>query len=432
VVGGKGTLRATFRSMRWRNYRIYCLGQLLSFCGTWMQQVAQAWLVLKLSHNNGFDVGLVASMQTMPTLLLGTWSGVIVDRFSTRGILVATQLTMGTSAVLLGVVTFTNTAALWNVALLVAISGLGNMLDVPARSAFVNELVPAGELQNAVALNSTIVNSARIVGPAIGGLVLVAFGTGWCFMLNALSYVLLVWGLLLIRADELQPAPLVAKAKGQVREGLRYVRAEPAMWSNLVLTAVVGLLAFNFPVVLPVLAKVTFHGDAGVYSAMTVAMGVGSMFGALAVAGQRTTAERKLVVSGALLGLAMCGAAIAPSKPILFVMLALTGGFNIAFLAMSNALLQLGAAPTLRGRVLGLRSVTVVGGTSLGSLLVGWIVEHFGARYGLGLGGIAMFPMAAWYAAFLRRRHRLRSEEILPPDIVVVAAPEAATPAAGT
>ena len=197
--------------MRFRNYRIYSLGQILSFCGTWMQQVAQAWLVLRLSHNNGFAVGLVAATQSLPTLLFGTWSGVIIDRFSTRSVLISTQATMGLSALFLAVLTFTHTAALWNVALCAALSGVGNMFDVPARQAFVNELVPPSDLQNAVGLNSTIVNSARIVGPAIGGIVLVAFGTGWCFLLNAFSFVLLIGGLLMIRLDELQPTTLVTR-----------------------------------------------------------------------------------------------------------------------------------------------------------------------------------------------------------------------------
>lgn len=412
-----------FRSFRWRNYRLYSTGQLLSFSGVWMRMVAQSWLVLRLSHNSGFAVGVVAAAQSVPTLLFGASSGVIIDRFSTRSVLVGTQTTMALSSAALAVVTFTHAAAVWTVALLAVLAGFANTLDVPARQAFANELVPPADLQNAVGLNSAIVNGASLIGPAIGGVLIVTVGTGWCFVINAASSVVLIGFLALIRASELQPTPLVRRAGGQVREGLRYMRSEPGIWSNFVLTAVVGIFAFNFPVVLPVMAKLTFHGSASLYSAMTVAMGAGALVGALVVARRRSVGHADLVAWAAVLGAALCAAALAPDRAALLVLLVLAGGANIGFLGLSNTMLQLTTAPVLRGRVLAVRAVTIVGGTSVGALVVGGITQHAGARWGLAVGGLAMLPAAAWYAWFTRPRPIL----VIPEEAVVEAGPEAAT-----
>src|SRR3954447_9576319 len=337
------SLKTAFRSLRVRNYRLYFYGQLVSLSGTWMQTVAQAWLVLRLSHNSAVAVGVVTALQQLPTLLFGAWAGALADRMDKRALLVGTQTAMAIMAALLAVVTFTGTATILNVGIFAFLTGCGNALDIPARQAFVSELVERDDLVNAVALNSAVFNASRVTGPAMAGLLIVTVGTGWCFLINAVSFVAVIGGLMAMRTDELGPSNRVARAKGQVREGLRYILATPSLVSNLALVAMVSMVGLNFPVILPVLAKVAMHGDAGTYSAMTVAMGIGALVGALIVA-QRRQPTAQLMAWGCIgFGGSMCAAAVAPTIGWMLPLLFVVGVFSIVALSTSNTLLQLEA-----------------------------------------------------------------------------------------
>jgi len=397
------SLKATFRSLRIRNYRLYFYGQLVSLSGTWMQTVAQAWLVLKLSHNSAVAVGVVTALQQLPTLLFGAWAGALADRMDKRAALVGTQTAMAIFAAVLAIITFSGTATIVNVGVLSFLTGCGNALDIPARQALVSELVDREDLVNAVALNSAAFNASRVTGPAMGGLLIVVAGIGWCFALNAVSFVAVIGGLLAMRTEELGASNRVARAKGQVREGLRYILATPTLVSNLVLVLLVSMVGLNFPVILPVMAKVVLHGDAGTYSAMTVAMGLGALVGALFVA-QRTHPTAQLMAWGSVaFGASMCASAIAPTVVSMMPLLFVVGIFSIVALSTSNTLLQLESRPGMRGRVMAVRAVIVVGSTPIGAPIAGIVCQHFGARWGLGGGGAATLVITAWYIGYLRR-----------------------------
>jgi MFS family permease len=414
------SLRATFRSLRIRNYRLYFYGQLVSLSGTWMQTVAMAWLVLRLSHNGAVAVGVVTALQQLPTLLFGAWAGALADRMDKRAALVGTQTVMAIMAAALAIVTFSGTATIFNVSVLAFLTGCGNALDIPARQALVSELVDREDLVNAVALNSAAFNASRVTGPAMAGVLIVTVGTAWCFALNAVSFVAVIGGLLAMRAHELGPSNRVARAKGQVREGLRYIVATPSLVSNLALVALVSMVGLNFPVILPVLAKVSLHGDAGTYSVMTVAMGLGALVGALFVA-QRTNPTAQLMAWGSVaFGASMCAAAAAPSAVSMMPLLFLVGVFSIVALSTSYTLLQLESRAGMRGRVMAVRAVTVVGSTPIGAPIAGFVCQHFGARWGLGGGGAATLVITAWYIGYLRRH--VVADDVEPAGAPAVAA----------
>jgi MFS family permease len=401
----QGRWATTFRSLRVRNYRLFFLGQLVSVTGTWMQVVALGWLVLEISHNSAVAVGVITALQQVPVLVFGAWGGVLADRFDKRRTLVVTQVVSALTSGALAALTLTHRATLDRVGVVVVVTGLATVVDLPTRQAFINEIVEPEDVINAVGLNSALFNATRIVGPALAGVLQLTAGAGWCFLLNAISFLAVVAGLVAMRADELRPTPLVARAKGQVREGLRYIAGHPELRANLILMFVTGLLAVNFPVVLPVLAKETFHGDAGTYSLLTASMGLGALFGGLHAAGRRTIDERLMIVAAFGFGAALCVSAMAPTLRVLLPLLVLTGAVNITLFATSNTLLQLQASPEMRGRVLAVRVFTVRGTTPIGAPIIGWVCSRWGARWGLAVGGIATLLGAAWLLADARGRH---------------------------
>ncbi len=295
MATARGIASTTFRSLRTRNYRLFFVGQGISLCGTWMQTIALGWLVLQLSHNSGIAIGAVIALQFVPTLFLGAWAGVLSDRFDKRVILILTAITMTVTAGTLAILTLTGIVSLWMVFVIVLLQGLAQSIDNPARLSFVSEMTGPADLPNAIGLNSALFQVARIVGPAFAGVLIVLVGTGWCFALNAVSYVAVIGALMAMDVNVLHRHPPVARAKGQVREGLRYIRETPELRSILLMTLVVGTLAINFPVVLPLIAKVTFDGNAATYSWMTVSMGVGALAGALAVAHKSNPTARVVV-----------------------------------------------------------------------------------------------------------------------------------------
>src|SRR5215831_18121230 len=381
--------RATFASLRNRNYRLYFTGQVISVSGTWMQRLAQAWLILGLTNNNGVALGVEAGLQFLPMLLFGAWGGVIADRFDKRRLLYMTQIAAGLLALGLGAVVAFGTPTVAIVYVFSVLLGFVNVLDNPARQTFVMEMVGREELPNAVALNSVVMNSSRVVGPAVGGIVVAAIGLAPCFFFNAASYVAVIFALWLMNSKALIPTPRVARAKGQLREGFRYVWSEPRVRTPLLMMAVIGTLAFNFTVVTSLLAVKTFGVDARGLGLLTAVMGVGAVSGGLAMASRHGVSYPRLIGLGVAMGVAILAAGAAPTLRLEFVMQFLMGFASFAFVATANTTLQLTSRAEMRGRVMALYGIAFLGSTPIGSPIIGWVCAQWGPRAGFLVGGIA-------------------------------------------
>ncbi len=396
--------RRTFRSLRVRNYRLFFFGQLVSVSGTWMQQVAQDWLVLRLT-NEPLPLGITTALQFTPILALGAWAGVVADRLDKRRLLLATQAAMAALALVLGVLTATGAIRLWMVYLLALLLGFATAFDMPTRQAFVSEMVGPGQVVNAIGLNSAVFNSARVIGPAAAGVVIATVGIATAFLVNAVSYLAVIGGLLAMDPARLHRLPPVERASGQIRAGLRYVWTTPVLRSTIALVAVVGTLGLNFRVALPLLARFTFGGDATVYGALASIMAAGSVVGALAAARRSRPSPALLLGSVAVFGVLSVAAAAAPTLVLEMVVLAPLGLASIAFLATANSTVQLGSSPELRGRVMALYGLVFLGSTPLGGLLAGWMADRFGPRSIMLLAGVSSL-VAAGVAAVLMRHRR--------------------------
>jgi MFS family permease len=400
---GQRGLRRTFSALGVRNFRLYYAGQSISLIGTWMQSVAQSWLVLQLSHS-GTVLGLLVAAQTVPVLLLGPYGGLIADRVTKRTLLLCTQSVLGLLALTLGILTLTRTVQLWMVFLLAAGLGTVNATDNPTRQTFVNELVGPQRLANAVTLNTVIVNASRAIGPAAAGILIATVGTGVCFLANAASFLAVLLALSLIRTADLHRAKPVTREPGQLRQGFRYVRRTPRLLLPLLMMALVGTLAYEFQVTLPLLARVSLHGNAATYGFLTSAMGAGAVAGGLVVAGLPAPRLRRLTVAAAAFGAAILAAALVPGVPAALAALACVGAGSTAFLSTGNAILQLTSEDRFRGRVMALWSVTFLGSTPIGGPLVGLAGQYLSPRYALGLGALACLAAASIGLAGLRRR----------------------------
>jgi MFS family permease len=398
----------TFRSLHVRNYRIFFSAQLISVSGTWMQTVAQAFLVLHLAPpaRAGVYLGLVTALQFLPMLLFGSWGGLIADRVDKRRLLYATQSVAGVLALVLGLLTAVGAVHLWQVFMLATLLGCVNVFDNPARQTFVLELVGRDDLPNAVSLNSVVMNSARVIGPAIGGALIALVGLAVCFEVNAASYVAVIIGLSLMRRADLHRTVPVPRGKGQLREGLRYVWRTPGLRQPLLLVAVVGTLAYNFQVVLALLAKFTFHGGAGVYSALTSLMGGGAVIGGLLIATRNRPNINRLTAIGCVFGAMILAVAASPDLATALVFIFPMGAASIAFIATANATLQLRADPSMRGRVMALYAIAFLGTTPIGSPLVGWISQVSSPRVALVVGGVATIVASVVTRHYHRRGHR--------------------------
>ncbi|MGH9299993.1 MAG: MFS transporter, partial [Acidimicrobiales bacterium] len=374
--------------------RRYFAGQSISLVGTWMQSIAQSWLVYQLTRSST-ALGLTVALQTLPILLLGPYGGVIADRIDKRRLMVILQSAMGVQALVLGVLTVTHLVRFWEICVLAVLLGINKTFENPARQTFVLEMVGPDELRNAVTLNSTLVNAARAVGPGVAGLLIATVGVGECFLLNAVSFIAVVFSLVTMDKSKLSPSRPTLRAKGQLREGLRYVAGEPKLGIPLLMMAIVGMLAYEFSVVLPVLAKQTFHGGAETYGFMSAAMGIGAVAGGLITAARGKVGMRPLSLAAIGLGLAILFAALSPVLSIEFLALAVVGWASLMFLATANTTLQLQAAPHMRGRVMSLWAVAFLGSTPIGGPLIGWVVASGGARVGLGVGGLSCLAAAA-------------------------------------
>jgi MFS family permease len=385
----------TFRSMHVRNFRLFFVGQLISQVGNWLTMIAQTLLVLHLT-NNGFAVGLLTACQFAPVLVLGPWAGLVADRSNKRRLLMTVQTIAMAQSFALAALAFMGSpplAALYAVAL---IGGFTVAFDNPARRAYVVEMVPEEDVQNAVSLNSALMTSARIFGPALAGLLINTVGYGWCFTVDALSYLAVLAGFWMMNPKELRSAPATRKGKGQVREGLRYVRTEPSLWIPLAMMAVIGTLAFNFQVVMPLLVVDTFGGNEGTFTVLYSVLSVGSLVGALATARKRSIDIKGVAIAAAGFGAAMLLFATAPSLGVAFPFALLVGMSSIAFMTASTSIVQTRAAPEMRGRVLALQAMVFLGSTPIGGPLLGTICDVYGARAGLVLGGVATLAAAAW------------------------------------
>lgn len=393
------TAHNTFRSLRVRNYRLYFFGQIVSATGTWIQSVAQVWLVLKLS-GSGLALGITTGLQFLPILLFGPWGGVVADRFDKRKILMWTQSASAVMAAVLGILVMTGAVRLWMVYLLAFVLGFVTLIDNPTRQSFVVEMVGPDDLQNGISLNSAVFTATRIVGPAIAGLLILTVGLALCFLLNAASYIAVIAGLALMRPADLRRQALVPRAKGQVRAGLRYVWSTPRLRWPLLLMAVIYTLSFNFSVLLPLLARNAFHGGAGLYSLFFSMMGLGALVGALMMANQRRPSQRVLAGAGLGFGIAVVAVAVSPVIGLAVAAMILVGFTSMAFMATSNSMLQFATRPSMRGRVMAVYAMVFLGSTAIGGPLSGWVAGALGARMALGLaGGVsAVSALAAYWA----------------------------------
>ena len=409
----------SFASLENRNYRRFFIGQSVSLVGTWMQSVAQSWLVLQLT-GSGTALGLVVAVQTLPVLLLAPYGGLLADRADKRRLLLATQSTLALLALALGVLDLTHLIRLWMVMLIAACLGVANAVDNPTRQAFVPEMVGPADLANAISLNSVMTNAARAIGPAFAGVLIVTAGVGGCFLINAASFLAILIALATMNTSRLHPAPAAAHQRGQLLDGLRYVRRTPRLLTPLLMMALIGALAYEFQVVLPLLAKRTFHGNADAYGYLTSTFGVGAVVGGIVVASRRARGLRAVAIAAGAFGITLLAAAAAPSFPLELLALACAGAASVAFMARGNTTLQLTAAEQMRGRVMALWAVAFIGTTPIGGPIIGYVAQHAGPRWALALGGLAALTATALAAIPYYRQRLLHpqspgNEQLLPP-----------------
>jgi MFS family permease len=407
--GGAGS--QTFRSLRTRNYRLFAAGQVVSLSGTWGQRVAQDWLVLELSDNSGVALGITTALQFLPVLLFGLYSGVLADRYDKRRMLIGAQAAMGLFALALAVLDLSGTVALWHVFALAFALGVASAVETPVRQAFVIEMVGPDDLPNAVGLNSATFNSARIIGPALAGLAIAAVGTGWVFAANALSFVAVIAGLRAIRTAELFPSKRVERAKGQLREGLAYVRARPDLLVPMVLVFMVGTFGLNFQITLALVTKEVFGRSAGSYGLLTACLALGSLLGAQASARRSgPPRQRTLFAAVVVFGLLEVAVGLAPTFELMALLLLPTGMAVLTFSTTANAIIQLGTAPQFRGRVMALYILVFLGGTPVGAPVIGALAEVFGPRSSLIAGGVVTGLSGVVAAVVMTRIRSLRLE----------------------
>jgi MFS family permease len=398
-VESKGRLSrlggSTFSSLKYRNFRLFFTGQIISQVGNWLTLIAQTLLVLKLT-NSALMVGLLTGCQFAPVLLFGAFAGLIADRSDKRRLLMIVQaLAMVQSFVLAGLAFMDNPPVLAIFAVAFC-GGIATAFDNPARRAFVVEMVPESNVQNAVSLNSALMTSSRIVGPALAGLLISTVGYGWCFTVDGFSYIAVLVALWMMRPADLRRPPVAKRGKGQVREGLRYVRTVPDLWIPLAMMAIIGTLSFNFQVVLPLFATRTLGGDDTTFTLLLSVISVGSLTGALVTARRKTIELRHVIVAAAGFGLAMLALAAVPGLGLAFPVAMLMGFVSIAFMTASTAIVQVRADPSMRGRVLALQAIVFLGSTPIGGPIVGAICQELGARAGLVVGGVAGLAAAGW------------------------------------
>ena len=389
------TFARTFESLSVRNYRLFFIGQVISWTGTWVQWIAQGWLVLRLT-DSGFGLGLVTALQWLPVLLFGAWAGVIADRFDKRRLLIFTNVGSGSLSLVLGIATVAGFVSLGVVIVIALLLGVLTALDNPTRQTFTFEMVGRERLMNAVSLNTATFTTARVIGPAVAGFLIAGVGIGQCFLVNAASFVPVTIALLMMDRSKLVPTAGVERAPGQVREGWRYVRSQPLLRTILIMMAIVGTLQYNFQVILPLLARDTFGGDATTLGFLGAALGVGMFTGSMTNAAFGRSSRTVLLGAGSVLGVLSIAVASSPSVVVAAVMMVPLGAASMAFLATINSTLQLNSADAMRGRVMAIYFVLFLGSTPIGAPIIGWLAESFSPRVALGFGGVATLTALAY------------------------------------
>ncbi len=424
--------RETFRSLHVRNFRLFFSGQLISQVGNWLTLVAQTLLVLKLT-DNGIALGALAAAQFGPVLVLGPWAGLVADRSDKRKLLLVVQTIAMAQSFTLAALAFSGHPPVLAIYAVATIGGVTIAFDNPARRAFVVEMVPVDDMQNAVSLNSALMTSSRIIGPALAGLLIQTVGFGWCFLGDGVSYLAVLAGLWFMHTEELRPALITLKAKGQIREGLRYARSVPELWVPLTMMAVVGTLSYNFQTVFPLFATRDLRGTTTTFTILFSVVSVGALIGALRTARRKTMSVRTVAIASLGYGIAMTLMAIAPNRWVAYAFGISLGVTSIAFLTSSTAIVQIEAAPEMRGRVLALQAMLFLGSTPIGGPIVGWVSQQFGARYAIGLGAVAALGAGMWGLAKVRRTKTASMDgalhliDIAAPDAAAVIDPELAT-----
>lgn len=408
--------RSTFASLRNRNYRLFFTGQVISNIGTWMQRIAQDWLILTLT-GSAAAVGITTALQFLPMLLFGLYGGVLVDRLPKRPLLLFTQSAMGVTGIVLGVLTLTGHVQVWHVYATAFALGLATVVDNPARQTFVSELVGPDQLSNAVSLNSANFQSARLIGPAVAGVLIGAVGSGYAFVINGLSFTAPIVALILMRTNELRAVERAPRGRGQLRAGLRYVAGRPELLWPIVLVGFIGTFGFNFAIWLTAFTHTVFHSGAQTYGLLNSLMAAGSLAGALLAARRATSRLRMLVAAAVLFGLLEVVAAITPSFWLFALLLIPIGVFGLTVNVTANSAIQMATDPAMRGRVMALYMMVFTGGTPIGAPLVGWITDTYGARIGFATGGAISALAALTIGLILARIAGLRLRELRAPDI---------------
>jgi MFS family permease len=401
----KNPVSGTFRSLRSFNFRLWTAGGLVSNVGTWMQRVAQDWLVLtQLTHHNASALGIVIGLQFAPQLLFLPWTGSAADRLNQRKLLMLTQATMGVLALVLGVLTIAGVVRLWHVYVFAFLSGSAAALDAPVRQTFVGEMVGDADLPNAVGLNSTSFNAAQMIGPALAGLLIERVGIGWAFLLNGLSFAAVLISMSLFRLSELRTSARAHRTTSGFLEGLRYVWRKPDLRAILIMLFLIGTFGLNFPIFISTMAVNVFHSDARGFGLLSSIMAVGTLSGALFAAGRQKPSLASLLAGAGVFGLGCTLAALAPGYWWFGAALVVIGAAGLTFTNGTNSIMQLSTEPAMRGRVMALRVGIALGGTPIGAPIVGWVANHFGPRWALGIGAGAGFTAALVAAYVLARR----------------------------
>jgi len=397
----RSPLSGAFRALTNFNFRLWTAGGLISNIGTWMQRVAQDWIVLtQLTHHDATAVGIVTGLQFAPQLLLLPWSGVAADRFNQRKLLMLTQASMGVLATALGILTISGYVRLWHVYVFAFVFGAAAALDAPVRQTFVGELVGDEYLPNAVGLNSTSFFAAQMIGPAVAGVVIAKIGTGWAFVLNGLSFGAVLLSMYFLRVHELRTNARASRAPGGFLEGVRYVRARPDIRSILVMLFLIGTFGLNFPIFISAMAVKVFHTDARGFGLLSSIMAIGTVSGALLAAGRDKPKFGTLLLGSGVFGVGCTFAALSPGYWWFAVALAVIGAAVLTFTTATNSMMQLSTMPAMRGRVMAIRLGLGLGGAAMGAPIVGWIANHFGPRWSLGAGAISAL-LAALVAALM-------------------------------
>ena len=411
----------TFASLKFFNYRLWFFSALVSNIGAWIQRVAQDWLVLReLTHNSGLAAGIVTALQFVPVLALSAWAGVLADRLPRRQLLIATQAGQGILAFGLGMIVLSGHAQLWHVYVFALLLGCVTSFDAPVRQTFVAEMVPQDKLSNAIGLNSASFNSSRLIGPALAGFLIQAFGTGWAFMINGVTFAATILGLICMRRAELHLIPKAPKEKGQIRQAVTYIRNRPEIWLILVIIGVISCLGFNSQLTIGMMATQVFDRQAGQFGLLSSMFGIGALIGAL-MAARRTRPRLRLII-GAAIGFGVTSAISAVMPTYLTFGLAgiLVGLFTLTLMTAANATIQISTEPAMRGRVVALYMLVFQGATPIGSPIIGWMSQAWGTRWAIGIGAVSALGVAAYALIWvIRRQHVVPTLKGFPPHLVI-------------